>query len=192
MRNYVRDPQLGEGEAEGVWMAACTIATKLERLQSRYPNDTRAEIVNRFHVQRTREQNAAELLKGNADKTEDAAEADEVTPKAKRAGTVGSAGGRRVWERLTTEPFLLEMMLDTKAVRFVYDSMLNQKQTTSLLHAGSGSFGANLWLSMRTLLKASHLSFGSQLSALTSNFRYLLCQTRLCSQSSCGSSRKQD
>lgn len=157
MKNYRSDPQLGEQLGEGVWMAGVAIETAIEKWRIRFPDENRAELLDRFHAERVLQRRASKKKTVAEDKPEGSGKANDGSKK--RAGTVGSTFGDKVWERATSEPFLLEMVLDTKATLLVYSSILGQSHTNSLLHPLSGFFGAKFWLAVRTLLKASHFCY---------------------------------
>lgn len=137
MRNYESDPQMGEDVAEANWMTAIAFEASLARWRERCPNETRAEIMDRAHLDRV----ANAKGKGAQD---DSVEVNGATK-----------GGTENWVRALNEPFLLEMVLDTRVSRFSYVTALPQRPTVAMCQPASGAMGGRFWLAVRTLIKVS-------------------------------------
>ncbi|KAB5587964.1 hypothetical protein CTheo_8592 [Ceratobasidium theobromae] len=156
-RNHESAPQLAPGPKERAWMHACEIEAIYHRIRSMHPNETHAESMDRCHFELQRRSKNPGVSEESEQPTGELSTA-KGKGKAKAAGTKikGSSEGSEMYQRITTEPVLLEMLLHTKACMWAYTMLLNRSQVSVMLQPTGGAFAARFWMALDLLQKLAN------------------------------------
>lgn len=151
IRNDPPKPTLEASTGEEIWMLTDKIDSKLGRLRSRYPHETRAELMDRVHLELVEEKKSGAVEISDDEDEPGASSSNKKKKSAPRARMLGAADGKEVWHRAPTEPCLLEMMLATRACLQSWTKAITTPQVTSMLRETGAPLAAKFWLSLEVL-----------------------------------------